>query len=109
MVTAEVAVALPTLVTVLAIGLSAVAMVTDEVRCVDAARIGARLLARGEDPGRVRLEVGRQAPRGARIALDVGDDRVRVEVSSAPPRLVRLLGVTARPHAESHAVVEVPP
>ena len=109
MVTAEIAVALPALVTVVAIGLSAVSMVTDELRCVDAARVGARLLARGEDPGQVRLEVGRQAPRGGRVELDVGRERVRVEVSSAPPPLLRLLGVTAGPRAASQAVAELPP
>ena len=47
MATAELAVAIPTLVLVLFVALSALATVTDQVRCVDAARATARALARG--------------------------------------------------------------
>lgn len=108
MVTAELAVGLPALLAVVTIGLSALAMVTDEVRCVDAARVGARLLARGEAVGDVRRELARQSPPGARVVMAVEGERVRVEVSAEPPRVVRLLGVTARPHAVAHAVVESP-
>ena len=83
MVTAEIAVALPALVLVLTLALGAVAVVTDHLRCVDAARVGARLLARGEDASRVRVEVARQAPDGADIGLDVGIDSITVEVTAA--------------------------
>lgn len=108
MVTAEIAIALPALLVVVTIGLSAVAMVTDEVRCVDAARVGARLLARGETAEQVRLEVARQSPPGARVVLGGSGGQIRVEVSAEAPGLVRLLGVTARPHAVAHAVAESP-
>ena len=108
MVTAEIAVALPALLVVVTMGLSAVAVVTDEVRCVDAARVGARLLARGETAEQVRLEVARQSPPGARIVLDAEGEQIRVEVSAAPPRALRLLGGVARPHAVAHAVAEAP-
>jgi len=109
MVTAEIAVALPALLLVLTLALSALSMVSDEVRCVDAARVGARLLARGEGPGGVRLAVSRQAPTGADIVMDVTGEAIRVEVSSDAPRLVRLLGLAARPRGVSHAVVESAP
>lgn len=109
MVTAEIAVALPALVLVLTIALSAVSMVIDELRCVDAARAGARLLARGEDPGHVRSDISRQAPPAAEAVLAVDGDRVRVEVSAPPPRLLRVLGVTVGPHAVAHAMAEQPP
>lgn len=109
MVTAEIAVALPALVLALTLGVSAVVAVTDQLRCVDAARTGARLLARGEDAGRVRAEVARQAPDGAAIAMGVGSGSVTVEVVGEPPRLLRAVGVGTRPRGVAHAVPEGQP
>ena len=82
MVTAEIAVALPALVLVLTIGLSAVSMVTDEVRCVDAARAGARAAARGEPLTDVRLIAARLAPEGARVTVERGPETTSVTVSA---------------------------
>ncbi len=45
--------ALPSLVLVLAVALAALDLGVAQVRCVDAARLGARLLARGEAAGPV--------------------------------------------------------
>lgn len=106
MVTAEIAVALPALVLALTLGLGAVAAVTDHLRCVDAARTGARLLARGEDADRVRHEVALQAPRGARIVLEAGEGNVRVDVSADLPAVLSILGARATPHAVAHAIPE---
>ncbi|MFW5472645.1 TadE family type IV pilus minor pilin [Knoellia sp. CPCC 206450] len=108
MVTAELAVALPALILVLTLALAAVASATDRVRCVDAARTGARLLARGEPVEAVRRDVAKQAPDDARIVLDVGPEAVRVEVVADPPPLLRHLGVRARPRGVAHAVPESP-
>ena len=47
MATAELAVVLPTLVLVIAVGLTMVSVVLAQVRCVDAAREAARAAARG--------------------------------------------------------------
>lgn len=107
MVTAEIAVALPALVLVLTLGLGAVAAVTDQLRCVDAARTGARLLARGEPVGQVRLQVARQAPDRAHIVLEVAADSVRAEVSSDLPSVLSGLGAGARPHGVATALPEV--
>lgn len=106
MVTAEIAVALPALILALTLGLGAVTAVTDHLRCVDAARTGARLLARGEDVGRVRREVTLQAPQGARIALETDADSVRVEVSADLPAVLSILGTRATPHGVAHAIRE---
>ncbi|MGN6475218.1 MAG: TadE family type IV pilus minor pilin [Mycobacteriales bacterium] len=73
MVTAEFAVALPSLVLVVAAALGGVVLVTDQMRCVDAASTAARLAARGESLTTVRAAVARLAPHGA-----------VVEVTSAP-------------------------
>ena len=108
MVTAEIAVALPALVLVLTLALAAVATATDQVRCVDAARTGARLLARGEPVDVVRRDIAKQAPDDASITLEVGADAVRVEVVAEPPPVLRHLGVRARPRGVAHAVSESP-
>lgn len=109
MVTAEIAVALPALVLVLTLGLGAVVAVTDQVRCVDAARTAARLLARGEPVGEVREAVRSQAPRDARITLEVSGERVRAEVVADLPAVLRHVGVGAHPGAVAHAVTESVP
>lgn len=106
MVTAEIAVAVPAVVLVLTLVLAAVATATDHVRCVDASRTGARLLARGEPVEVVRRHVARQAPDGARITLEVGADTVRAEVEGVAPAVLRGLGVRARPRAVAYAVPE---
>ncbi len=109
MVTAEIAVALPALVLVLTLGLGAVGAVVDHLRCVDAARTGARLLARGEPVDEVREEVARQSPNGARISLVVAPDSVQADVSADLPGVLSALGVRTRPHGVAHAVPEVVP
>ena len=71
MVTAETAVVLPVLLLVLAGAVAAVTVVGAQLRCVDAAREGARAAARGEDVATVRALVatggtGRDDRRGGR-------------------------------------------
>ena len=83
MVTAELAAVLPVvaMLTVVAVGVIGVGI--DEIRCVDAARAGARALARGDPSDAVAAAVRSVAPVGASVSL-AGDDRtvsarVRVE------------------------------
>ena len=104
--TAELAVALPSLVLVLAVALGAVHLGLDQVRCVDAARLGARALARGEPQGAVLLEVRTAAPPGARVSVTRGDGEVSVAVTSTPPAGLRPLGVVAPVRATAVARVE---
>ena len=63
MVTAELAVAIPTLLLVLSVCLGAVGIVAARVRCVDAAAVAARLTIRGESSETVRSEVQAIVPR----------------------------------------------
>lgn len=79
-VTAETAVALPALVLVLTAAVWAVTIVGAQLRCVDAARAGARAAARGEVAEGVREAVLRLAPEGATVTIRVGADTTRVEV-----------------------------
>ncbi|WP_406211130.1 TadE family type IV pilus minor pilin [Kitasatospora sp. NBC_01560] len=65
-----------------------------QIRCVDAARVGARAAARGE-PDAVAI-AGSAAPPGAVVRIAMEADTVRVTVdapSSAPGRLGALLSV----------------
>jgi len=81
MVTAETAVVLPVLLVVLAGVVAAVVVVGAQLRCVDAAREGARAAARGEEPAAVAELAGRAAPDGAVVTV-AGDEEVRVAVSA---------------------------
>ncbi|GAA3493106.1 TadE family type IV pilus minor pilin [Streptomyces prasinosporus] len=86
-VTAESALVLPVLVmfaTALVYGLLVVAA---QIRCVDAARTGARAAARQDAPDAV-VEVAREAaPSGARITVSREGGHVRVAVVARPPLL----------------------
>ncbi|GAB3199060.1 hypothetical protein GCM10027261_28070 [Geodermatophilus arenarius] len=97
MVTAEAAVVLPVLVLVLAAVVSAVVVVGAHLRCVDAAREGARAAARGEDAAQVRALAARVAPDGAVTAVVVAGEEVRVTVgaSVAPLGVGPAVGVGA--------------
>ncbi len=82
MVTAETAVVLPVLLLVLAGAVSAVVLVGAQLRCVDAAREGARAAARGEPAGVVADVAAGAAPDGAVTELGGAGGTVQVTVSA---------------------------
>jgi len=82
MATAEFAVAVPAVILVLALCLTGVSVGIDQVRCVDAARTGARALARGDEAAAVRAITARAGPRGAAVTLAGHGDEVVVTVSA---------------------------
>lgn len=96
MVTAETAVVLPVLVVVLAAAVWVLAAVAGQLRCVDAARVGARAAARGDTTAAVLLATSRAAPTGARVEISRFRDEVmvtvRVVVRPFGAGLVRLPG-----------------
>ncbi len=79
--TAEAAVVLPVLVLVLAALLQVVAAAGAQLRCVDAARLAARALARGEDEQAVRRAAREAAPAGAALQVDRQAGMVQATVS----------------------------
>jgi hypothetical protein len=95
MVTAELAVAFPALVLVVAMALGGLAAMTAQVRCADAAAVGARLAARGESDPVVRAAAARAEP-GSRVSLVRSADTVEVAVSRrlAGPGVLGRLGLT---------------
>ncbi len=78
--TAELAVAIPSLILVLLIAIWLVGAVSIQAQCAEAARIGARAAARGETDEIVRGWSTRAAPPGSEISIRRGDDVIVVEV-----------------------------
>ena len=93
MVTAETAVVLPVLLFVLAAAVAVITVLGAQLRCVDAAREGARAAARGEPDTAVSRMVGQLSPDGAVTRVTVAGDQVRVTVT------VRVTPVGAVPFA----------
>ncbi len=96
--TVEAALAIAAIVAVVVLCVGALVTVTAHIRCVDAAREGARLFALG-DPDAV-VAARRVAPSGAEVALTRDGEWVTVRVEASSP----LPGVEVA--AEAVAVVE---
>lgn len=84
MVTAELAVAIPAVMLVLACSLAGLAAGIDQIRCVDAARLAGRAAARGESIDTVRALALEAAPAGATVDVERwgGDAVVVVRAST---------------------------
>lgn len=82
MATVEMAVVLPALVLMLAAGLWLVAAAVGQLRCVDAAREGARTLARGDPPILAVARAEAVAPAGGRVRVARESGWVRVTVTA---------------------------
>lgn len=107
--TAELAVAVPALVLVLAVALAALDLGVTQVRCVDAARTAARLLARGEDATQALAEARSAGPAGAAVTVEEAGGRVTVTVTGQVPVLLRPLGAVTAPRAVAVARLEAVP
>jgi hypothetical protein len=81
--TAEMAVVLPALAVVLVFALWSVAAVTAQLRCVDAALVAARAMARGESSDMSLAAARASAPAGARIVVSRSGDLVVVDVRAS--------------------------
>ena len=82
-VTAETAMALPALVVVLLLAVWVLLCVAAQLRCVDAAHMGARAAARGETDTVVAGTAQRVAPEGARVIVRRADGQVEVAVEAS--------------------------
>ncbi len=91
MATAEFAAAMPAVAAALLLALGGVAAGIDQVRCVDAARLAARALARGDSMGAAHALAAGAAPDGATVLASGSADLVVVTVRSR--RIVPGLGV----------------
>ncbi|GAB3073069.1 TadE family type IV pilus minor pilin [Pedococcus soli] len=106
MATVELAVALPALVLVLVLALSALTTVLDQVRCVDAARATARAMARGDATGAAVEQGRRLAPPRAGFAVSGSAGAVEVTVRAPAAPALHWLGARASPVARAVAARE---
>lgn len=99
-VTAELALAFPAVVLALLLAVAVGQVVIAQVRCTDAARVGAREAARGEADDVVVRQAQQVGPPGAQIAVAGGGGLVAVDVTAVVPLpLPGAPGVTVRGHA----------
>ncbi|MFJ7060039.1 TadE family type IV pilus minor pilin [Streptomyces griseobrunneus] len=84
-VTAEAAVVIPVLVAFAMALLWALVAASAQIRCVDAARAGARAAARSEPEAAVLAAARDAAPRGARVAVGRAGELWRVTVEAPTP------------------------
>ena len=103
--TAEAAVAVPALMAVLALAIGVVVAVGAQLKCVDAARVGARAAARGDSDAVVTRAAQSVAPRGARIVIRHRGSRVEVDVTANAlvTHLLPSVHVAAKAVGESEA------
>ncbi|SEG94524.1 hypothetical protein SAMN05216223_13060 [Actinacidiphila yanglinensis] len=85
-VTAEAAVVIPTLVALAGLLVWGLMAAAAQIRCVDAARAGARAAARSESGADVVRVTRAAAPEGAEVRVTRGGGLVRVRVTVARPR-----------------------
>lgn len=101
--TAEAAVAMPALMAVLALAVGVVVSVGAQLRCVDAARAGARVAARGDSDAAVRRAARAIAPAGATVTIRRSGGLVDVEVRARVLTTHVLPAVPVQAHASAEA------
>lgn len=94
-VTAELAVAVPTIVLVLAASLGGIGAAATQLRAQDAAAVAARIIARGDSAVLAREHVDR-AVDGASLVVDQPGDLVCATVAARPRVLGAPIAVRAR-------------
>ncbi len=104
-VTAELAIGLPAVVTVLLAVLLLATAATAQLRCADGARAGARAAALGEDAATVSATAARVAGPGAAVGVTRHGDWVTVSVRR-PITAVALGGATWTAEGRASARVE---
>jgi len=105
-VTAETAVVLPALVVLVGAALWAIAVAGAQVRCVDAARDGARAAARGESDLAVVAAAKRAGPPGCDVEVSHDGDRVVVAVRARVGPASGALAAIPAPLAQATAVAD---
>ncbi|SMC99641.1 TadE family type IV pilus minor pilin [Kibdelosporangium aridum] len=96
--TVEAAIVLGVLMTVVSLIAAGFMAMGAHLRCVDAAREAARLVARGDDD-RAPEAVDKIAPSGANLHVVTEGDQITVEVSYAPVGLLPDLAITGAAYA----------
>ena len=103
-VTVEAAIAMASIVTVVVLCVGGVVAVSMQVRCIDAAREAARLVARDDRESAVAV-ARRIAPQGASITVEIVDG-FAVAVVSAASTLLPLVDISSEAVAAVESGVE---
>ena len=101
--TVEAALAIPTLVLFTVALAGILAGLSTQIRCVDAARLGARAAARGEPAAEIQTAVSRAAP-GSSMHISTEDGLVHVTVAAPVAAVPMLRAFTV--HAEAYEADE---
>jgi len=88
MVTAELAIGFLAVMLVLAAAVAGIGEVALRIRALDAAQVGARLAARGEETGTVLRVTQARAPGGSVVSADRSADTVTVQVTAPGLRML---------------------
>ena len=107
-VTAEFAITLPVLLSLLLLGIWAIGLVVLNIQCIDAARDVARAVARGEPPDQATVIGHRTAPSSTITITREGDD-VHVTVTATPDSNPPLFSALAPSHLSANATVQSEP
>lgn len=105
-VTAETAIVLPVLAILVAAALWAIAVAGAQLRCVDAARDGARAAARGESGPAVMVAARATAPQGASIEIARNGSQIVVTVKVRVGPASGVLASIPAPVVAASAVAE---
>jgi hypothetical protein len=97
MATAELALTVPTLMLLLAVGVWLQSAIALQARCLDAARAGARAAARGDPDSTVRAQMAAALPTDASIAIAHRGVQVTVTVRAMTPVPGGLSALVAAP------------
>lgn len=107
-VTAELALALPVLVSLLLLGIWSIGLVVLNIRCIDAARDVARAVARGEPPEQAKAIGHRTVPNGTiTVARNASD--IHVTVTALPTHKPPLLSLLTPKQVAATATLQAEP
>ncbi|MEU8226087.1 TadE family type IV pilus minor pilin [Kribbella sp. NPDC048915] len=107
-VTAELALALPVLVSFLLLGVWSIGLVVLNIRCIDAARDVARAVARGESPEQAKALGHRTVPTGT-IDIKRNASDITVTVTAAPADGPPLLSAITPARLKATATLQAEP
>ncbi|MCW2599063.1 MAG: hypothetical protein JWM02_892 [Frankiales bacterium] len=99
--------ALPALLVVLALAVGVVVSVGAQLRCVDAARVAARVASRGDSDTAAQQAGARVAPSGSRVRVVHRGKEVEVVVSADTRPFGAALRLFPAVHVSARAVAEI--
>jgi len=108
-VTAEVAIALPVLLSLLFIAIWSIGVVMTNIRCIDAARDVARAVARGESLEAAQAIGRRTAPSNATIDIKRTGPDIHVTVTARPHTKAPLLAALPAAPVTAEATLQSEP